>query len=175
MRTNFRNYLKQGKSNNYLEAEQEGKFKSGEAAKILSKKFKTKITAKELAPFTGEYHHAGVFKGYSGKLTGRKVKFFTLQQLDAITLDDILLSRNVESIVAEEGNRIVKGWYVTFQKVSINRFGKLGYKPFLSLYEGKKSGQPKNFTELLDEVYLDAKAYEGKQLKPYAKYYYETI
>ena len=172
MRTEFTTYLRQGKSNNYLIAEDNGKLKAGEAAKILSKKFGTKILAKEIECFSSEYHHAGVFRGFNGQLTGKKVKFFRPEQLENITLDVILRNRQFTAVKKEEGQQLIKGWFVTFEQVKINHYGKLAYKPFVALYTGTKEKQPKNFTPLSDEQFEDAKNYEGKQLQPYASHYY---
>jgi len=175
MTTNFSDYLSQGKSNNYLVAEENGKIKAGEVAKILTKKFGIKIYAKEIECFATEWHHAGVFQGYTGKLMGRKVRFFTHEEIENITLESILENRGNQTKKEEKENQMVKGWFVKFERIRINHYGKLGWKPFVGLYEGLQGNAPKNFTSLTDEEFEDARKYEGSQLISFANYYYQTI
>lgn len=168
MKTNFSDYLVQGKSNNFFIAKENGKITAGEAAKILSKKFKIKILARDIDNLTDEFHHAGVFKNHQNRLTGKKVKFFTLESVNSLTLNQILDNKN-------QKNSIVKGWYITFKKVSINRYGKLAWKPFVSIYKGQQQSKPQHFHELSDIDFDHAKQFDNKQLKSFANHYTDII
>jgi hypothetical protein len=175
MRTNFKDYLSQGKSNNYLQSEATGKWKAGEAAQFLSKKFKTKIYAKELHVFSSEWHHAGVFKGGSGKLTGRHVYFLTPTQTDKITLEELLRNRAIDAEARASASEKVQGWFVQFVKGPKNAYGKRKWVPLLGVYRGPKGEAPKTFVALDDHTYADALTYQGRQLKPYARTYNEVL
>ena len=174
MRTPFKDYLSQGKSNNYLDSEASGKLKAGEAAIVLTKKFKTKIYAKELHVFSSEWHHAGLFKKGNGKSTGRHVYFLTPTEVDGIRLETILENRARAEEAALTAGEPVQGWYVEFVRAPSQK-GKKRWLPLLGLYKGPKGEASKTFAPLSDEAYADAARFQGKQLKPYAKHYSEVI
>lgn len=171
MRTPFKDYLAQGKSNNYLHSEASGKLKAGEAALLLTKKFKTKIYAKELHVFSTEWHHAGLFRGDSGKSKGRHVYFLTPADVDKITLEAVLKNRAIAEEAVRTAGEPVQGWYVEFVKSPGAHYSKKKWIPLLGLFRGRKGDAPKTFVPLSDEAYADAQKYQGKQLKPYAVRY----
>jgi hypothetical protein len=175
VRTPFKDYLAQGKSNNYLHSEASGKLKAGEAALALTKKFKTKIYAKELHVFSSEWHHAGLFKGGSGKFKGRHVYFLTPADLEKICLDAILENRALAEEAARTAGETVQGWYVEFVKSPGAHYGKKGWIPLMGLFRGRKGDAPRTFAPLSDEAYADARKYQGKQLKPYASKYDQVV
>lgn len=173
MRTPFKDYLEQGKSNNYLHSEVMGKLKAGEAALVLSKKFKTKVYAKELHVFSSEWHHAGIFKGSRGKLGGRHVYFLTQEEVNKIDLEEILAHRKAAAEKALTADEPVQGWYVEFVKGPKNRYGKRSWMPLMGLYKGPRGNAPKTFKALDQPAFEDARKFQGKQLKPYANQYDE--
>jgi len=175
MRTPFKDYLEQGKSNNYLHSEATGKLKAGEAALVLTKKFKTKIYAKELHVFSSEWHHAGLFKGGSGKFKGRHVYFLTPEEVDKISLEAVLQHRKIADEAALSANDLVRGWYVEFVKGPRNRYGKRNWVPLMGLYRGPKGNAPKTFKDLTPDAFEEAQKFQGKQLKPYASRYDEIV
>lgn len=155
-------------SNNHIAAhEDETKMLVGAAAKLLSKKFKTKISAKELEAFSTEWHHSGVFKGNTGRLQGRRTWWLTTEQIEGITLEQIEANRSAQAAAIEEGKRTVRGWYVDFRREAVNHLGRMGYKPYLAVYEGPASGTPKNFSPLTDGEFLSAKLEAGRRLEAY--------
>jgi hypothetical protein len=174
VRTPFKDYLAQGKSNNYLQSEVSGKLKAGEAALLLTKKFKTKIYAKELHVFSSEWHHAGLFRGSSGKSKGRHVYFLTPADLEKISLDAILKNRALAEEAVRTAGEAVQGWYIEFVK-SPGTHGKGRWIPLMGLFRGRKGDAPKTFVPLSDEAYADAQKYQGKQLKPYAGKYDQVV
>jgi len=79
-------------SERHAEAKEEGKLTAGEAAKLLSKKLKQKISAKELVEAhtviygrEPEWHHSGFYKaaGMRKKTMGRTF-FFEVDELDVL-------------------------------------------------------------------------------------------
>ena len=62
-------------SERHADASAEGKLTSGKIAGMLSKKFGEKITAKEVKPFAGEWHHSGFYQGNRGSTMGRTYFF----------------------------------------------------------------------------------------------------
>ncbi len=175
MRTPFKDYLEQGKSNNYLKSEASGKLKAGEAALVLTRKFKTKIYAKELHVFSSEWHHAGLFKGGSGKFTGRHVYFLTPAEVEKVSLDMILKNREILAQAIATADHPVQGWYVEFVKGPKNRYGKRKWIPLMGLYKGPRGKAPKTFIALTDDAFEKAEKYQGKQLRPFATQYHQVI
>ncbi|WP_142684994.1 hypothetical protein [Chitinophaga polysaccharea] len=160
-------YLRQGKSENYQDAEAKGLLKAGEAAVLLSKKFNMKISAKELGVFSTEWHHAGVFKGAkNGRLIGRKVYFFSEAALNNISLDAILANRNKTAEKPLPDNSSVQGWYPQFFRMTDPVTRKTFPKPFIGIYKGPASKAPKGFRPLTDEAFSVAEKQRGKALKP---------
>ena len=164
--TPIEQYFDQGKSNSHILAQNQGKLTAGAAAKILTKKFGIKISAKDLKPLSTEWHHAGHFKGFNGGQAG-KTYFFTQDQVNQITPETIENSRKLlaDKLVMESQD--VKGWFVKFDRVRINSYGKLGYKPFLGIYEGPKGKAPKSFIALSEEQFIIAKSQEGRAMEAY--------
>lgn len=160
-------YLRQGKSENYQDAEDKGLLKAGEAAALLSRKFNTKIAAKELEPFATEWHHAGVFKSATGQsLRGRKVYFFSAQDAENISLDKILANRNKAAKKPLPNSSIVQGWYPQFFRMTDPVTRKTFSKPFIGIYKGAASKAPKGFKALPDDAFVIAEKKRGRELKP---------
>lgn len=134
----MRDYLQQKKSENYQDAEAKGLLKAGAVATLLSKKFNTKISAKELIPFAREWHHAGIFK-VGDRLKGKRVYFFHADDVDKVPLEKILQNR--APVVKE----IVQGWYPQFFKMTDPVTRRTSSKPFLGIYKGPASKAPKGF------------------------------
>lgn len=156
-------YLQEGKSENYQDAEARQLLKAGEVAALLAKKFKIKITAKELAPFATEWHHAGVFKTTSGRLKGKRVYFFNNADIEKIELRQILGNRKEERPV---DNSIVQGWYMQYFKTTDPTSRKIISKSFIGIYKGTKSKAPKGLIQLTDEKLEEAQKQKGRELKP---------
>jgi hypothetical protein len=155
-------YLQQGKSENYQDAEDKQLLKAGEVAARLTKKFKTKISAKELEKFSKEWHHAGVFKTASGALKGKRVYFFKEEDIKNITLEQILSKRIDDTQV--------QGWYVQYFKMTDPQTRRTISKPFIGIYKGPKSKSPKGLKELSNTAFANAEKQKGKDYKPEQKY-----
>lgn len=160
-------YLRQGKSENYQDAEAKGLLKAGEVAVLLSKQFNTKISAKELSVFSTEWHHAGVFKGAkNGRLIGRKVYFFSAAAVSHISLDAILANRNKAAEKPLPDNSPVQGWYPQFFRMTDPVTRRTFPKPFIGIYKGPAAKAPKGFKALPDDAFAAAEKLRGKELKP---------
>lgn len=160
----MRNYLQQGKSENYQDAEEKGLLKAGEVAALLSKQFKVKITAKELEVFATEWHHAGIFK--SGQsLRGRKVYFFRAAAIDLITLDKILANRQQATPKAPVDTKLVKGWYMQYFSMTDPVSRRRYKKPFVGIYEGPAHKAPGGFKPLGEEAFAEAQRQRGREIK----------
>ena len=160
-------YRRQGKSENYQDAEEKGRLKAGEAAALLSKKFNTKIAAKELSAFAKEWHHGGVFKGKNGaSVQGRRIYFFKPEDVEKITLEQILQQRRKVETTPAPDNSQVQGWFVQFFKMTDPVSRKTYAKPFIGIYKGPASKAPKGFKPLDDAAFANAEAKRGRELKP---------
>lgn len=160
-------YLRQGKSENYQDAESKGLLKAGEVAVLLSKRFNTKIAAKELEVFASEWHHAGVFKrAASGKLGGRRVYFFSATDIDQISLEKIQANRMAAASKPAPDTRVVQGWYPQFFRMTDPVTRKTFSKPFIGIYKGRVDKAPKGFAPLDDKAFAAAEMQRGKALKP---------
>ncbi|MBC9929744.1 hypothetical protein [Chitinophaga qingshengii] len=153
-------YLRQGKSENYQDAEEKGLLKAGEVAKWLSKKFNEKITAAELTPFATEWHHAGVFKA-GAALKGKRVYFFAPAAVEKITLAQILAGRQTPA----KDMRPVKGWFPQYFRMTDPVSRRTYHKRFVGIYEGPAHKAPKGFQSLPEEVFTRALQQKGKELK----------
>lgn len=156
-------YVQEGKSENYQDAEDKGLLKAGEAAAVLSKRFNTKIYAKEIEVFAKEWHHAGVFKS-GNSLKGRRVYFFAKEQLEKLSLDAILANRKKEKPPVED--KTVQGWYIQFFKMTDPVTRRRYSKPFVGIYKGSAAKKPKGFRPLTDEAFEVAQKQRGKALQP---------
>lgn len=156
----MRDYLQQKKSENYQDAEAKGLLKAGAVAGLLSKKFNIKISAKELAPFAREWHHAGIFK-VGDRLKGKRVYFFHADDVDKVPLEKILQNR--APVVKE----IVQGWYPQFFKMTDPVTRRTSSKPFLGTYKGPANKAPKGFKSLNEEQFASAEKQRGRALKPF--------
>ncbi len=156
----MRDYLQQKKSENYQDAEAKGLLKAGAVATLLSKKFNTKISAKELIPFATEWHHAGIFK-VGDRLKGKRVYFFHPSQIEDISLEKILQNRT--PIVVGT----VQGWYPQFFKMTDPVTRRTSSKPFLGIYKGPANKTPKGFKSLNEEQFANAEKQRGRALKPF--------
>ncbi|WP_343303374.1 hypothetical protein AAHN97_17600 [Chitinophaga niabensis] len=156
----MRDYLQQKKSENYQDAEVKGLLKAGAVASLLSKKFNTKISAKELIPFAREWHHAGIFK-VGERLKGKRVYFFHTDDVDKVPLEKILQNR--APVVKE----IVQGWYPQFFKMTDPATRRTSSKPFLGIYKGPANKAPKGFKSLNEEQFASAEKQRGRALKPF--------
>lgn len=158
-------YLREGKSENYQDAEARGLLKAGEVAARLSKQLGMKVSAKELERFATEWHHAGVFKGNSGgALRGRKVYFFSEAAVQQITAEKILHNREKEQQKKTAGEKIVKGWYPQYFRMTDPVTRRVYSKPFVGIYTGPVGKAPKGFTVLDDEAFEKKKEQRGKPL-----------
>ncbi len=106
-------YNAQGKSNRFLYAQEQGKMTAGEAAKVLTKRFGTKILASDIEPLAVEFHHAGRF----GNNKAKRIFFFSDEDLARITLEQV-----------EELREGVWGWILGFTPV-LGRYGRKSYLP----------------------------------------------
>lgn len=154
-------YLQQKKSENYQDAEEKGLLKAGAIATLLTKKFKTKISAKELIPFAREWHHAGIFK-VGNRLKGKRVYFFHADDIENIPLEKILQNR--EKAAPTEN---VQGWYPQFFKMTDPVTRRTSSKPFLGIYKGPANKAPKGFKALNEEQFAVAEKQRGRALKPF--------
>ena len=122
MNTPFNQYLSQGMSNNHINARNdETKMTVGEAAKLLTKKFKSKIYAKELEVFATEWHHAGVYKNRSGRLSGKRIFFLSVEdgiRNNGRNFRESLCCRTKAGSWHATGARIR---FVKFERISTNR------------------------------------------------------
>ncbi|PSL46271.1 hypothetical protein CLV51_103247 [Chitinophaga niastensis] len=160
-------YLRQGKSENYQDAAAKGLLKAGEVAGLLSKKFNTKILAKELSVFATEWHHAGVFKaGPDQSLRGRKVYFFSAADIEKISLEKILANRDKAAKKPLPDKRMVQGWYTQYFRMTDPVTRRTFSKPFVGIYKGPADKAPKGFKALSDEAFVAAEKQRGKELKP---------
>lgn len=157
----MRKYLQEGKSENYQDATDKELLKAGEVAGLLSKKFETKITAKEIEIFASEWHHAGVFKS-GNALKGRRVYFFNPADVEKISLEKILANR--KKPVAVE-NRMVQGWYVQYFRMTDPVSRRTFSKPFVGIYKGPLAKAPKGLKELSDEAFANAAQARGKEIR----------
>lgn len=158
MSTTREEYDLQGKSNNFIAAQKEGRMTAGQAAKKLSKRLGRKITAKEIEPLATEYHHAGRF----GKHQAKRVFFFSQNEIDKITLADV-----------ERAAAPVWGWVLGFKAVYDGRYGKKRYAPVV-----KEVGQfaadkafrlGDKFHELSEAEAAEAQAAVGKILPAFCQ------
>ncbi|MCF6401276.1 hypothetical protein L3C95_00215 [Chitinophaga filiformis] len=161
----MRKYLQEGKSENYQDAEDKQLLKAGEVATLLSRKFNTKISAKEIEPFASEWHHAGVFKSGNG-LKGRRVYFFKEADVDKVTLEKILENRAKAAKKPAPDHRIVQGWYPQYFRMTDPVTRKTFSKPFVGIYKGPASKAPKGFQALSDDAFAAAEQQRGRVLKP---------
>jgi hypothetical protein len=113
--TSISEYNQQGKSNNYIQAKEGGKLTVGEAAKLLSKRFGCKILAKTIEPLSVEFHHAGRF----GNNKAKRIFFFTKEQIESLTLEDI-----------NESGSPRWGWIMGFKK-EYGQYGRKHYIPII--------------------------------------------
>jgi hypothetical protein len=160
-------YLRQGKSENYQDAEDKGLLKAGEVAALLSKQFNTKIAAKELEVFATEWHHAGVFKSAAGQsLRGRKVYFFSAADIKKISLEKITANRNKAAKKPLPDTSMVQGWYTQYFRMTDPVTRRTLSKPFIGIYKGPANKAPKGFRPLADEAFVVAEKKRGRELKP---------
>ncbi|WP_212003336.1 hypothetical protein [Chitinophaga sp. HK235] len=158
-------YLREGKSENYQDAEAKGLLKAGAAAQLLSKKFNEKITAKELEPFSTEWHHAGIFKsGHS--LKGKRVHFFSAADLEKITLEKILGNRAKAAAKAAPDTSKVQGWFPQYFRMTDPVSRRTFNKPFIGIYQGPAHKAPKGFKPLSEDAFARVEKQRGRELKP---------
>ncbi|MGN7818903.1 hypothetical protein ACTJJB_02165 [Chitinophaga sp. 22536] len=153
-------YLRQGKSENYQDAEEKGLLKAGDVARLLTKKFKEKISAAELTPFASEWHHAGVFKS-GNALKGKRIYFFSPAAVEKITLEQVLARRQQPV----KDTRAVKGWYPQYFRMTDPVSRRTYNKRFVGIYEGPAHKAPKGFQSLPEEAFKKAVQQKGKELK----------
>lgn len=155
MPTSREQYNTQGKSNNFIAAQESGKLTVGQAAKLLSKKLGQKITATQLEPLANEFHHAGRF----GNNKAKRVFFLSQEQVDKITLKDI-----------EEANKSQWGWILGFVR-EYGVYNRKRFVPFVAevglipAYRIKRLGD--KFHKLTEEESEQAKLVVGLELPPF--------
>jgi hypothetical protein len=149
-------YAQQGKSNNFIQAQHEGRLTVGEAAKLLSKKFGKKILARELEPLATEFHHAGRF----GRRQAKRVFFLSQEEVARITEDDIAKT----SIP-------LWGWVLGFRADYGGYHGRKRYVPIIQevgqFPADKVHRLGDKFHPLADDEIEWAKLAIGKSLPPY--------
>lgn len=151
-------YVAQGKSNNYIAAQEEGRLTAGQAAKLLTKRLGRKITARQIEPLATEFHHAGRFDNRKAK----RVFFFSPEEVDAITLADI-----------ECASAPVWGWTLGFRVEYTGRHGKKRWVPIVAevgqFPRDRAHRLGDNFHELTPAEAGEAKAAVGKTLPAYCE------
>ncbi|NSL87596.1 hypothetical protein ECE50_012180 [Chitinophaga sp. Mgbs1] len=163
----MRDYIRQGKSENYQDAEEKGLLKAGEAAVLLSKKLGMKVSAAELTVFATEWHHAGVFKSSSGaSLRGRKVYFFSPAAVEKITAAQLLANREKAAAKPAPDQRTVQGWYPQYFRTTDPVSRRMVNKAFIGIYSGPAHKAPKGFTPLDAAAFANAEQRRGRELKP---------
>jgi hypothetical protein len=138
-------------------AREAGKSTAGEVAKYLSKILKEKISAKEvisafkiLEGREPEWHHAGFYKGNSGRTMGRT---FFFDDDDIQNLIDNWQVYKQKNIQIQNENKIkaetkIFGFYYSWTHDYSGKYGrKVNYK-VLGIYSGNALVIPKNFTEI---------------------------
>lgn len=162
--------MKKYVSERHAEAKAAGKLTAGQVAAKLNRKFKpaVKIKAKELKPFANEWHHSGFYKGSSsGSTMGRTYFFDAATNLDQ--LYKLVCDARIEAAKAAAEPEVERFWFVTgFERVVINRFGKLGYKPIAEFCH--QSTTPKKGTEISREDYLAMQQFAGERLEAYESF-----
>lgn len=148
-------------SERHQAAIESGKLTAGEMAARLSKIYGEKITAKELKPLAPEWHHSGFYKPANGRSTMGRTYFFGADADPAGLIEQVLAARIAEPVVAQDKYYFVVG----FERVRINSFGKLGYKPVARFEVAKDT--PKNGTEITAEEFENARQYAGQRLEAY--------
>ena len=150
-------YAAQGRSNNYITAQDAGRLTAGEAAKLLSKRFGLKIKAKQIEPLASEFHHAGRF----GRNQAKRVFFFSPEQVEQITLADI-----------ERASAPVWGWVLGFEVDYSGRYGKKRYVPIVAeagpIAADRAHRLGDKFHGLSEAEAQEAKAAVGKALPAYS-------
>lgn len=158
-------YIRQGKSENYLMAEERGLKKAGEVAAALSKKFGEKVSAKDLIPFAKEWHHAGVFqRAGSNRLSGKRVYFLHPGDIDAITMEQILQHRERSNRPKVVNEQFVQGWYKQYFKITDPATYRTLRKAFVGIYQGKANKAPKGFIALDEPAFVQAQKMAGKAI-----------
>lgn len=147
------------------------KLTAGAAAARLRKKG-VQIKAKELVEsfklLTGrepEWHHSGFYKK-NGRSTMGRTFFFSIEEINEIydRWNEISSLREAEKDRIDALEKLtVKGFYYIW---SFDYSGPRGRKrnfKVLKTYEGSPIQKPKNFKELSDNEFVEAKSQEGKR------------
>lgn len=121
---------KEGKSNNYVTAENNGLLKASEATKYLKKHYGIVISVKQLqsACRYDEWHHASKFFN--------KVYFYSESTLDAFGAK--YQGENFKQ--ANEPEERVVAIFEEWESYQKNRFGKQGWRKIEVEYSGVKKG-----------------------------------
>lgn len=157
--------MRQGKSDNYQDAEEKGLLKAGAVAQLLSKKFNEKIVARELEVFATEWHHAGIFKAGQA-LKGKRVYFFSAAGIEKITLEKILSNRAKAARPAPPDRSKVQGWFPQYFRTTDPVSKRPQNKVFIGIYTGPANRAPKGFKALSGEAFTRAEKRKGKELRP---------
>ena len=157
--------------NHYIASK--SKLTAGEAVKVIFKKTKIKILAKELQKLyfqefnkEMEWHHGGFYiSNQKGKQMG-KTYFISEKDLEQI-IDNIDKLLSIISLKSKKNidTTNVFGFYYIWE-TDYNGNGKYGKKrtfKILQIYEGIKENKPKNFTEVTErDLFEKIKKYIGK-------------
>ena len=150
-------YDAQGKSNNFVAAEESGRLTAGQAAKALSKRLGVKVLAKHIEPLAREFHHAGRF----GNRQAKRIFFFSPREIERITLADV-----------ERASTPVWGWVLGFHTDYSGRYGKKRYVPIVAevgqIAADRAHRLGDKFHALTEAEATEAKAAEGKSLPAYS-------
>lgn len=154
--TSMGEYAAQGKSNNFIAAQEAGRLTAGQAARALTKRFGRKITAREIEPLAREFHHAGRF----GRRQAKRVFFFSPAEIEAITLEQI-----------ERAAAPVWGWVLGF-RADYGTYGRKRYVPIVAevgqFAADKAHRLGDKFHALGEAEAAEAKAAVGKSLPAYS-------
>ena len=152
----------------------EGKLTAGEAAKIISKELKIKLSAAELIEVykllhngrLPEWHHSGFYKK-GRKSTMGKTYFFDESDICYIAdnYDQVQVKKDEQAAALKAAaEKQVKGFYYVWDYDYGGNYGKKRNFKVLQAYEGSELNKPRqNFTTCTDEQFLKVTSANGKK------------
>lgn len=153
-------------------AKENGKLTAGDAAKMLSKLIKTKVSAKEIVKaYTliigrePEWHHAGFYKGAHGSKMGRTFFFedFLVETLASRWSEAAVKQAEFDVAVKVKTETIIKGFYYEWDHDYNGKYGKKRNFKVLKSYNGSELSQPRNFTSCNDVQFSNVLKSENKK------------
>ena len=154
--------------NHYIASK--SKLTAGEAVKVIFKKTKIKILAKELPKLyyqqfndSMEWHHSGFYSSnQKGKQMG-KTYFISEKEL-SIIIENINELLSIIPVKSKIDTTNVFGFYYIWEYNYEGNYGKKRTFKTLQTYEGIKGNIPKNFTEVTDrDLFEKIKTCVGKE------------